>query len=101
MTTTASVRLDENVLRDLAKVEKTWQTDRSEAIRRLLVHSLKEWKITNALEKLRKHQISVGKAAEECNLSLWELFDLIKEKDLDWTGYSKKDWEKDLAVLEK
>ena len=50
-----SVRVDEVLLKDLAKVEKKWQTDRSEAIRRLLVKSLREWKVENAIEEVRQH----------------------------------------------
>ncbi len=101
MATTLSVRVEETVLRDLRKVEKTWQTDRSEAIRRLLSQSLHEWKIQQALEHLRNHTISIGKAAEECGLSLWEMLDLVKQKGIDWTGYSAEDLKRDLAVLSR
>ncbi len=101
MTTTISVRLDKEVLRDLTKVERKWQADRSEAIRRLLVHSIEEWKITTALQDIRERKISIGKAAEECGLSLWRLLDLLQEKNVDWTGYSAGDVERDLRLLEK
>jgi len=99
MTTTVSIRLGETELKEVSKVEKTWQIDRSEAIRRLLTSSLKEWKITNALEKLKKHEYSIGEAAEECNLDLWQMMDLAKEKDINWTGYGKEDLERDLTFL--
>lgn len=101
MTTTVSVRLGKSLLKDLSKIEKNWQADRSEAIRRLLVKSINSWKIQDSLEKLREHKISIGKAAEECNLPLWEMFDLVKENNIDWTGYSKEDLERDLKVLEE
>ena len=97
--TSISVRIDSSILKDLTKVEKKWQTDRSEAIRRLLVKSVKEWKIENALEEIRQHKKSVGKAAEECELSKWEILELLKNKNIDWTGYSKEDLEEDLIKL--
>ena len=100
MTTTISVRLDKSVLQELEKVEKKWQTGRSEVIRRLLVEAIKDWKIKNFLEKIADHKISVGKAAEECGISLWEMLEIVKENDVDWTGYSKEDLEKDLKILE-
>tara|TARA_Y100000310_G_scaffold210578_1_gene211221 strand:+ start:1404 stop:1706 length:303 start_codon:yes stop_codon:yes gene_type:complete len=100
MATTISVRVEDKTLTEINKVERKWQTDRSEAIRRLLVDSLRQWKINNALEELRKQSISIGKAAEECNIPLWEMLDLVKEKNIDWTGYSEEDLEKDLAVLQ-
>ena len=99
MALTISVRLDRLVLNDLSNIENKWQTDRSEVVRRLLVQSIKEWKIKNALENIGLHRLSMGKAAKECNISLWEMLDLVKAKNIDWTGYSKEDLEKDLKLL--
>ena len=99
MESTISVRVGKPILRDLKEIEKKWQTDRSEAIRRLLVEAIKEIKIKNALENINLHKISIGKAAEECGVSVWEILDLVKEKNIDWTGYSKEDLEKDLRML--
>ncbi len=100
MATTISVRLDKSLLKDLSKIEKNWQADRSEAIRRLLAKAVSSWKMQNALERLREHKISIGKAAEECGISLWEMLDIVKEKDIDWTAYSKEDLEREIKVLE-
>ena len=100
MTTTISVRLDKSLLKDLSAIEKNWQADRSEAIRRLLAKAVNSWKVQNALEKLREHKISIGKAAEECELSVWEMFDIAKENRIDWTAYSNEDLERDIKALE-
>ena len=100
MATTISVRLDKSLLKDLSLIEKNWQADRSEAIRRLLAKAVNSWKIQNALEKLRQHKISIGKAAEECEISIWEMMDIVKENGINWTAYSKEDLEKDIKVLE-
>jgi|SRR3989338_4613279 len=100
MTSTISVRLGKPALRDLAEIEKKWQTDRSEAIRRLLAEAVKDWKISHALEELASHRTSIGKAAQICGISLWEMIELAKQKNLDWTGYSKEDLEKDLRAVQ-
>ena len=100
MAITISVRLDKSLLKDLSVIEKNWQADRSEAIRRLLAKAVNSWKIQNSLEKLREHKISIGKAAEECTVSLWEMLDIVKEKGIDWTAYAKVDLERDIKVLE-
>ncbi len=99
MATTISVRLDKSVLKELAEVENRWQTDRSEVVRRLLASSIQELKIKNALEDVAAHKMSIGKAAENCSISLWELLELLKEKNIDWTGYSEDDCEKDTKLL--
>lgn len=99
MASTISFRIEKAVLQDLSKVESEWCADRSETIRRLLLKALKSWKIQKALEELKEHKISIGKAAKFCEVSLWEMLDLAKQNNIDWTGYSKEDLEKDLKVL--
>lgn len=100
MATTISVRLDKSLLKELSVIEKNWQADRSEAVRRLLAKAVDSWKIQNSIERLKEHKISIGKAAEECGLSLWEMLDIARENNIDWTGYSKEDLERDLRLFE-
>lgn len=99
MESTISVRLKKPVLKDIMEVEKEWQTDRSEAIRRLLLQAISDWKIKNAMENLRLHKISIAKAARDCNISLWEMIEIVKDRNVDWVGYSKEDLDKDLKLL--
>lgn len=99
MESTISVRLKKPILKGLIEVEKQWQTDRSEAIRRLLAQAINDWKIKNALENLKLHRISISKAAVECNISLWEMTELVREKSIDWAGYSREDLDKDIKLL--
>ena len=99
MTSTISVRMEEPTLKDLSQIEKKWQTDRSEVIRRLLFKAIHHWKIEDALEQIAAHRISVGKAAEDCSLTIWEMLDLCKEKNIDWTGYSEDELLQDLQQL--
>ncbi len=94
-----SVRIDDAMIKDLEKVENKWQTDRSEAIRRLLMQSMHKWKIENSLEEIREHTKSIGKAAEECGLSKWEILALVKKANIDWTDYTHEDLEQDLSEL--
>ena len=98
--TTISVRIGKEIQQDLKKVEQKWKTDRSEVIRRLLSKAINEWKIENALDLLSKHSISLSKAAEECNMTIWEILNIIKERNIDWINYSQADLEKDLKELE-
>ena len=62
---------------------------------------LKEWRIQNALEQLTAHKISLGKAAEEAGISIWEMLDIVKEKKIDWIGLTPEDIEKDLEIIKK
>ena len=100
MTDTISVRFDKDIQRDLSKIEKKWRADRSEVIRRLLAVAIKNWKIDNFLSEIREHKTSVGKAAEECGLSIWEMLEILKDKNIDWVGYNEEDLKRDLSILE-
>jgi len=46
-------------------------------------------------------QISIAKAAEILNISLWEILEIAKEKNIDWTGYDDKELEHDLKILKQ
>ena|SRR3989338_11076319 len=100
MASTISVRLESNILKDLNKVENKWQTDRSEAIRRLLASAVANWKIKDALERLKERKITISEAAKDAEISLWEIIDLAKRENIDWIEYDKEDLKRDLKLLE-
>ncbi len=101
MTETISVRLGKDIGKELLEVEKKWHIDRSEVIRRLLAKAIKDWKIENALERLAAHKITLGKAAEESGVSIWEMLDIVKDKGVDWIGLTPEDIEKDLKIAKE
>lgn len=75
MTDTISVRFEKSLQRRLPRME-------------------------DYIKEIKKHKMSIGKAAEECETSIWENLEILKEKNIDWTDYSKEDLERDLAILE-
>jgi len=101
MTDLISVRLGKELENELAKVEKKWQADRSEIIRRLLYKAIQDWKIENALERLSAHKITLGRAAEEAGISRWEMMDIVKERKIDWLGLTLEDIEEDIKSAKK
>ncbi len=56
-------------------------------------------KIKNVQEEIIIHRKSIGKAAEEFCMSKWEILDLVKQRNIDWTNYRKKDLKKDLLII--
>ena len=100
MADTISVRFDKELQSDLSKIEREWRADRSEVIRRLLSNAIKAWKFENCIEEIKAHRMSVGKAAEECGVSLWVILELLKDKNIDWVGYDKEDLSRDLGLIE-
>lgn len=68
-------------------------------ITRPRVRRLQEKKLRMVLYDLARHKISIGKAAEICKVSIWEMLELVKKKNVAWTGYSKDDVERDINIL--
>lgn len=94
-----TTRLPKEFIESIKKIAAQENLDVSSVIRRLLAKALEEQKIKSTLEKLSLHQISIGKAARELNISLWDMIVLVKTNDINWTGYKESDLEKDLKIL--
>jgi len=94
MTKTLVTRLPDDYIRNLKEIARKEQLDTSTIVRRLLAKAIEEWKVQFALEELRNHKISIGKAAEIANLSIWDMMTLAHESNIDWTGYTQEDVER-------
>ena len=57
------------------------------------------------IEKLREHSITLGKAAELAEISIWEMLDIVKEKKIDWVGLTPeiidRDFERAMKLSKK
>lgn len=99
MAKTITTRLPDEFILDITKVAEEENVDKSAAIRKLLAIALKHWKIKKALELLREHKISIEKASEISEITLWEMIDLAGENNIDWIGYDEDDLKKSLEIL--
>lgn len=95
---TVSVRLSEESLREVDRLAARLKTDRSEALRRFIERGLREARIDDALDLLPRGKISVGRAAEEAGVTLYEMLDLVRRHHIP-SGYGPEDLERDLREL--
>ncbi len=93
-----STRIPEDLEKEIRILGRRWRAERSEIIRRLLDKAIKDFKLQNALEQLTLHKISLGKAAEEVGISIWEMLEIVKEKKIDWVGLTPEEVEKDFEM---
>lgn len=93
-----SVRLSGESLREIDRLAELLKTDRSGALRRFIERGLREARIDDALDRLRRGKISVGRAAEMAKVTLYEMLDLARRHDIP-SGYSPEDLERDLREL--
>ncbi len=96
MTTTVSVRLSKDIMKDLEEFLKEENLDRSSGLRKLLIEAIEEWKKRRVLEKLAGGEVSFSKAAEMAGMDVWSFAALVKERDISW---AKEGIREDLEAL--
>ncbi|MHA1292831.1 MAG: UPF0175 family protein [Promethearchaeota archaeon] len=97
---TLTSRLPDDMAEEIEKISKIEKLDKSSVIRRLLDKGIIQWKEEYALNLYQNHEISLGKAAEICSLSIWEFLDKLGEKKIP-LNYNIEDLIKDLETANK
>jgi len=90
-----AVRIPEEIEKEIQEVVEREGLDKATAVRTLLELGISEWRKQTALELLRDGKVTFAKAAEMAKLSLWELADLVKQRNVEWVRYSPEEIEKE------
>ena len=70
------------ILEKSEKIAKEEMEDRSTVIRELLALGLKQYMIKDAMDKYVDGKVSMEKAAELADASIWKFLDLLKERKM-------------------
>jgi predicted HTH domain antitoxin len=97
---TISVRVDDGMLRDLELLREDAKADRSEVVRRLLDRAIREAKLKRAMQLLREHKISIGKAAELAGVSLYEIIEAMPRYGVH-LGYTVEELRREMRHISK
>ena len=98
MAETVSVRIDETDLNEINEISKIEKKTKSNVLREVLEKGIKEKKLEIALEKFRKNEASVGKAARMADIPLSLFMDILVEKKIDF-HYGVKELREDFEGL--
>lgn len=90
-----AVRIPEEVEKEILEVVEYEKLDKATAVRTLLEMGIVEWRKQTALELLRDGKVTFAKAAEMAKLSLWELADLVKQRNVEWVRYTPEEIERE------
>jgi predicted HTH domain antitoxin len=90
-----AVRIPEEIEKEIQEVIEREGLDKATAVRTLLELGIGEWRKQTALELLRDGKVTFAKAAEIAKLSLWELADLVKQRNIEWVRYTPEEIEKE------
>lgn len=88
---TISAWIPDDLEADLETYLEEEHVDRCTAVRTLLADGLADWRRERALDRLADGEVSVARAAELADVSVWELTRLAEERDVTWVGDQLRD----------
>jgi len=91
-----SVRLPKEIVEEIEKLSKEEGIDKGTLIRRLIVESLREYKIKKALELYREGKVSLWRAAEIAGITYREALKELKMRSIPFK-YDLEDLEVDIG----
>jgi len=95
-----TTRLPREMLREVEKLAEEEKVDRSELIRRLLDSALRQKKTEEALESYREGKVTLWKAAEMASVSLRQMMELAKVKQIP-VPYTLDDLRRDVEYVQR
>jgi len=95
-----TARLSKEINKNLAQISKVEHLDKSTVLRRLLIQSIYEWRLNQAITKYKSGEFSAGQTSKYAGISMWRLFDVLKEKGVH-INYDIEEFEKDIKTINK
>jgi len=93
-----SVTIPEDLLEESEELAEERMEDRSTIIRQLIAEGLKEEKKKKAVEMYMEKKVSLEKAAEIADVSIWKMLDLLRERKVP-LRYDRKEAEKEIEEV--
>lgn len=83
---TVSARVPDEIEAMLEEYVEAENVERSTAIRQLLTEGLSEWRVERALALLEDGEVTLSRAAEIADVSVWELQRRATDADVTWVA---------------
>jgi len=91
-------RVPEDIYEAIETIREEEQTDRSSAIKQLLERGIEDWRIDIAVRRYGEGTVSIGRAAEIADVSIWRLLDPLEERGVE-VNYTEADLVADRASV--
>lgn len=92
-----TTRVNDEIRQELDRIAESEKLDRSTVVRRLLERAIKDHKLEKALERYRNREISIGKAAEEAEVSLRKILSEAGRRGIHF-DYTKESLKEDVKI---
>jgi len=96
---TVTTRVGEELAKIIDSIAKREGMDRSTVIRRFLLRAVKDWLIEKSLDEYEEGKLTLWQAAEKCGLSLWEMINEVKKREIH-VPYTLEELKEDLKAFE-
>ncbi|MEK6984207.1 MAG: UPF0175 family protein [Nanoarchaeota archaeon] len=93
-----SLTVPKELLEKSEKIAKEKQEDRSTVMRELLALGLKQYALKDAIEQYTEGKVSIEKAAEFADVSIWKFLDVLKERKMP-IRYDLEDIKKEIEDI--
>jgi len=98
MPVTLTTRVDDELAKLIDEIAKQEGMDRSTIMRRFLSKAVRDWLIEKNLKDYEEGRITLWQAAENCSLSLWEIINEAKRREVI-VPYTLEDLKEDVKDL--
>lgn len=95
-----SVRLRKDELKSINAIAKEEKIDKTTALRKTLALGTKQYLLEKVLKEYSQGRISIGKAAEKAKISLWEMMDELKNRNIS-NNLDKYDYQEQMHNLKR
>jgi len=100
MPKSVGIRMNDELLEKLDKMSKEENLDRSTLVRKLVEKGYKLQKKEKAADKYKKGQLTLSKAAEEAEITIWEMEKFLIDSGYK-SQYSVKDLEREISEISR
>ena len=94
------VRMNQYLLSELNKIAESEHLDRTTIIRKFLINAVNEYKTLQAMKRYKNKIISISKASNEANITVFEFEKYLIEHGYK-SEYSINDLERELELFQK
>jgi predicted HTH domain antitoxin len=93
-----SARLPKDRIKLIEEIAQEEKIDKSSILERALEQYIREWALKKALELYRNGKITLSRAAEIADLSIWEIIDILEKRKII-IQYDVEDFEEDMKAI--
>ena len=96
-----NTRVPVTIMHQVENIANEEQTDKSSVVRKLLDRAIKEWKLEKVTNMYKEKKVTLEKSAELAGVSVRELINYLKEKELEIGNLTAKDLADDIKHMYK